>query len=294
MPGIEAMDLSIIIVSYNTVDQIAGCLHSILAHDGINCEIFVIDNASADGSLAFIKQYFPSVRLFANKKNRGFAAANNQVLNLCRGRFIFFLNPDTIVQPNAFAEAISFMDRSPQVGLAGTKIINPDRSIQESVSYRYPGEKYTTGELSGLQGAIACVLGASMIARPAIIKKIGGFDEDFFIYGEDQDICLRIRRLGYEIGYIDKAEVVHSGGKSERANTSAEVWRKKIRAEHLFYRKHYLRENIQKINRADLFKARWRILTLNIAMPLTKNREKAREKLIKYEVILQELFHAAE
>lgn len=276
------MDLSIIIVSYNTSDLIGTCLDSVTAADDVTKEVFVVDNASADGSAALIRKMFPSVSLIVNTENRGFAAANNQVLPHCRGRYIFFLNPDTDVVSGAFREAISYMDAMPNVGLAGTKIINPDGSYQDSISYRYPGEKYTTGELSGLKGQIACVLGAVMIARAELIKDMHGFDEDFFLYGEDQDLCLRIRKSGYEIGHIDSAVFVHYGGQSERQTTSSEVWKRKINAEFLFYRKHYLSKTIERIRRAHLLKARWRIATLKLTTTFSIDNNKAKEKLIKY------------
>jgi N-acetylglucosaminyl-diphospho-decaprenol L-rhamnosyltransferase len=278
------MDLSIIIVSYNTADLIASCLNSILTTN-IGKEIFVVDNASNDGIAKVVRDGFPLVHLVVNQENRGFAAANNQVLADCRGRYILFLNPDTQVMADTFGNAIYFMDDHPHIGLAGMKIINPDGTLQESVSYRYPGGKYAKSEMSGLSGRIACVLGAAMIARREIIQKTGGFDEDFFLYGEDQDLCLRIRKLGYEIGYIDAAVVVHLGGQSERQFTSAERWGRKVKAEYLFYRKHYLPETIARIRQGDLRKARWRIAMLKFTMPFAKDKTKAHEKLIKYEVI---------
>jgi len=277
--------LSIIIVSYNTADLIGNCLKSVFKASNITGEVFVVDNASTDGSSYFIKDNFPSVYLVANTKNAGFAAANNQVLPQCKGKYIFFLNPDTEVVSDVFSEAISFMDANPHVGLAGTKIINFDGTLQDSVSYKYPGQKYTTTELSDLPGNIACVLGASMIGRSEIINKIGGFDEDFFLYGEDQDLCLRIRKLGHEIGYIDSASVVHLGGQSEKSSLSSEVWGKKIHAEYIFYRKHYLQKTIKRIGRAHIIKAWWRIVTLKFFLPFAKEKTKAREKLGKYQVI---------
>ena len=277
--------LSIIIVSYNTADLIGNCLKSVFAASNITREVFVVDNASTDGSSDFIKDNFPSVHLVANTENIGFAAANNQVLPRCKGKYIFSLNPDTEVVSDTFSEAISFMDANPRVGLAGTKIINPDGTLQESISYRYPGEKYTTDELSGLPGSIACVLGASMITRSELIKKIGGFDEDFFLYGEDQDLCLRIRKSDHEIGYIDSAAVVHLGGQSEKNSLSSEVWKKKIRAEYIFYRKHYLPKTIKRISRANIIKAWWRIITLKLFVPFAKDKTKMKEKLGKYQVI---------
>jgi len=285
------MDLSVIIVSYNTANLIGTCLRSVIESDDIVKEVFVVDNASSDESVSYVRKNFPFVNLITNPENKGFGAANNQVLSQCTGRYIFFLNPDTIVLPGAFKKAISFMDAKPYIGLAGTKLIYPDSTPQESVSYRYPGQKYTSGEVSGFRGSIACVQGSSMIARSDIIKKVGGFDEDFFLYGEDEDLCLRIRKLDYEIGYIEEAIVIHLGGQSERQSTTAEKWGKKVRAEYLFYRKHYLPQTIERIRRADLLKAYWRIATLKLTMPLVKDKMKAREKLIRYQVINHEIRH---
>jgi GT2 family glycosyltransferase len=278
-------DLSVIIVSYNTANLIGNCLKSIFEASNLTREVFVVDNASTDGSSDFIKDNFPSVHLAVNTENLGFAAANNQVLPQCKGKYIFFLNPDTEIMSDTFSEAISFMDANPRIGLAGTKIINPDGTLQWSVSYKYPGQRYTASEVSDLPGKIACVLGASMIARSEVIKKIEGFDEDFFLYGEDQDLCLRIRKMGHVIGYIDSATVIHLGGQSEKDSLSSEVWKKKIHAEYIFYKKHYLPKTIKRISRANIIKTWWRIITLKLFLPFAKDKTKVKEKLGKYQVI---------
>jgi N-acetylglucosaminyl-diphospho-decaprenol L-rhamnosyltransferase len=143
--------------------------------------------------------------------------------------------------------------------------------------------------MDGLLGEIACVLGASMIARTDLIRRIGGFDEAFTLYGEDQDLCLRIRKAGYRIGSIDEAVVIHYGGRSERQTVPAEVWQKKTRAEELFYRKHYLPGTVARIRREDRIKARFRLLTLALTMPFLKDRQKAAEKRTKYRAIYEAL-----
>ena len=279
------IDLSLIIVSYNTAGLTCDCLESVLAADPGGRELFVIDNASTDGSAGRIEERFPAVRLIANTRNRGFSAANNQAIPQCRGRYLFFLNPDTRVRPDAFTRAVSFMDQNPQIGLAGCRMVNPDGTPQESVSCRYPGQKHCRGELGSLPGRIACVLGAAMIARTGLIRNLGGFDEDFFLYGEDQDLALRIRQSGFEIGFIPDAVVVHYGGKSESPANPIAMWEKKVRAEDIFYRKHYRPETIRRIRRAELLKAAWRRATLRLALPFAKDREKVRAKLIRYETI---------
>lgn len=253
------MDLSLIIVSYNTDALTCDCIESVIAADGGNQEIFVVDNASDDGSADIIKTRFPAVHLIANAENRGFAAANNQALPHCRGHYLFFLNPDTRVMPDAFTQAVSFMDEHPGIGLAGTRIVNPDGTPQESVSFRYPGQRHCSGELDGLPGPIACVLGAAMIARTVLIRELGGFDEIFFLYGEDQDLALRIRKSGFEIGFIPDAVVIHYGGQSEAPTGTAAMWEKKVQAENIFYQKHYRPETIHRIWRSERIKAAYRL-----------------------------------
>jgi len=278
------MDISVIIVSYNTAASTVECLKSVEAATGAK-EILVVDNASTDESIQKIHQLFPEVRLIANTRNRGFAAANNQVLPLCRGRYIIYLNPDTVVKPDTLRKAVVFMDAHPDVGLAGAKILNPDGSLQESVSYRYPGEKFTRGETDGLTGKIACVLGAFMIARKSLLDELHGFDEDFFLYGEDQDLAWRIREKGLSIGYIEDAEVFHWGGQSEVRTPPAAIFEKKLNAEYLFYVKHYKRETIERIKRAGRLKAVFRLFTLHLSLRFSAEKSKLQNKIDCYRLI---------
>lgn len=282
------MDISIIIVSYNTAALTVACLESVFASQRVSCEVFVVDNASRDDSAEIIRKKFPAVKLIANDTNRGFGAANNQALRDCTGRYVVFLNPDTTVEPLSFSTMIAFMDAHPEVGLAGPRVLNPDGTRQDSVSYRYPGHRHGAADIGSLPGEIACVLGACQIASAKLLHELGGFDEDFFLYGEDQDICLRIRKRGFRIGLIDDAVIMHHGGQSERTTLPAEVVRKKFRAELLFYRKHYRPETMQRICRAHRRRALWRMFSIRLALPLTSNKESARGKLSRYQVILEE------
>lgn len=282
------MDISIIIVSYNTVELTVACLESVLATQQVSYEVFVVDNASRDGSAEIIRKKFRSVKVIANDTNRGFGAANNQALKECSGRYVIFLNPDTTVEPLSFSRMMAFMDAHPEVGLAGPKVLNPDGTRQDSVSYRYPGHRYGATDIGPLPGEIACVLGACQIASAKLLHELGGFDEDFFLYGEDQDICLRIRKRGFRIGFIDDAVIMHHGGQSERTTLPAEVVRKKFRAELLFYRKHYRSETIQRICRLHYRRALWRMFSIRLTLSLTANKESARAKLSRYQVILDE------
>ena len=279
------MNISIIIVSYNTADLLMDCLVSLQAASGVEKEVFVVDNCSADNSAKMVAERFPEIGLIVNSENKGFGTANNQALKLCSGRYIVFLNPDTAIKPDTLHNAIEFMDANQHVGLAGSKIINPDGTPQESISYKYPGETYTSGETENLKGNIASVMGAFMITRKELIKDIGGFDEDFFLYGEDQDLCWRIRQKDFYIGYIEDAKVLHWGGQSEVHTLPAAIFAKKIKAEYLFYAKHYKPETIARIKKAEKLKAAFRLITLKIALPFSKEKTIVQNKIDRYRLI---------
>lgn len=281
----DTVELSIVIVSYNTAAFTLACLESLKDADG-NKEIWIVDNASMDDSVQRIRSQFPDANLIVNETNRGFAAANNKALPYCRGRYIVFLNPDTIVKPDALQKATDFMDANRQIGLAGAKILNPDGTLQESVSHRYPGEKFTSGETEGLEGNIACVLGAFMITRKDLIDGLGGFDEDFFLYGEDQDLAWRIREQGFPIGYIEDAEVFHWGGQSETGTPPAAVFTKKLHAEYLFYAKHYRPQTIARIKRTERRKAIYRLITLKMTAPFARDPAAHNNKVQCYRLAL--------
>lgn len=282
-------DVSVIIVSYNTADLLEACLESVLASKQVRCEVFVVDNASKDGSAEVVRERFPAVRLTANEDNRGFGAANNQALRECAGRYVIFLNPDTTVEPESFYRMVGFMESHPAVGLAGPRVLNPDGSRQDSISLRYPGHRYGAADLGPLPGEIACVLGACQIASRQLLLELGGFDEDFFLYGEDQDLCLRIRKRGHVIGLIDDAVIMHHGGQSEKTTLPAEVVRKKLRGEILFYRKHYRPETVSKLCEKLRRRASWRIFLLRLQLPLTLDKSVTQRKLVKYRVIREEI-----
>lgn len=278
------MNISVIIVSYNTVALTLACLDSLCLAES-DKEIFVVDNASTDNSIDAIRKQYPAVTLIANSQNRGFGAANNQALKICRGRYVVFLNPDTTIKMDTLEKAASFMETHPQTGLAGAKILNPDGTLQESVSYRYPGEKFTRGETAGLTGKIACVLGAFMIARKSLLDELNGFDEDFFLYGEDQDLAWRIREKGFSIDYIEDARVLHWGGQSEITTAPVALFEKKIKAEYLFYAKHYQPQTIERIKRAERLKAIYRLFTLKISLPFSAKKSIILNKIDCYRLI---------
>jgi len=283
-------DLSVIIVNYNTKDFLAECLNSVAAQSGIEFETFVVDNASRDNVGDMIRKDFPEVKFIQNEHNMGFGKANNQALRLCDSRYVYFLNPDTRVRPDAFRIMTEFMDSDAETGLAGTRIINPDGSSQPSVEKRYPGQRHSKEEQSAfrqMKGDIAWVSGASMVARQEAVASVKGFDEDFFLYAEETDLCLRIRKAGWAIGYIPEAVIVHWDGQSERNTAPAEVWKKKFRGELVFYKKHYSEKVVRKIRRASRIQAYWRIFTLKMTRPFFKDKEIRLRKMEKYKAALE-------
>jgi len=283
----ETCDLSVIIVTYNTADLLPRCLNSIASQTDVSFETIVVDNASTDNTVDLLREFAKHINLLTNEKNAGFARANNQAISASKGKYIYFLNPDTEVHAGAFKEILRFMKEHPEVGIAGTRIVNPDGSPQSSVEYKYPGQRHASEELKNLRGEIAWVLGASMVARQDTIHALGGFDERFFLYAEDIDLCLRARKDGWLIGYIPDAVITHWGGQSEQENPSYEVWAKKLAAELAFFQKHYTKDTLHSIARSNILQAYWRIFSLKATMPFLKNKEEALNKLDKYRLTLQ-------
>ncbi|HDO30047.1 MAG TPA: glycosyltransferase family 2 protein [Desulfobacteraceae bacterium] len=278
--------LSVIIVNYNTADLLPGCLDSI-GRQGVSCEIIVVDNASRDQSVDLLHERYPGVTVIANRTNEGFSRANNQGLRRCRGELVFFLNPDTIVQPGCLAAMLDFMPARPEVAMAGTALFDPDFSPHPSVEYTYPGHRYARQELSGLPGDIAWILGAALVSRRDRMERVGGFDERFFLYGEDVDLGLVMRKRGWRLGSIPGAGVVHLEGQSERNSAPMEVFKKKLRAELLFYDKHYSENTVRRICRAYEWQARWRLFSLRLTLPWCRDRETAGLKRDRYRVALE-------
>ena len=281
------LDLSIIIVNYNTADLLNQCLLSLDQDKGALFELIVVDNASKDHSDRVINEWGPRIKVIANDVNVGFGCANNQGIRISQGRYLFFLNPDTEVQPGAFLAMLDFMDAHPDIGLAGTKIFESDGTVQPSVEYVYPGQHYDTFDYRQLKGEIAWVSGASMIARKEAVEKLEGFDERFFLYAEEIDLCLRIRQAGWALGYIPDATIVHKGGGSSSGLSTKDVWRMKLSSERIFYQKHYSEIAQRRIRRANILQALWRLLSLAPVVPFVSNNAPARKKWAKYRSTLE-------
>lgn len=255
------IDLSIIIVNYNVKEFVLNLLGSISkALSNITTEIFVVDNASDDGSVDAIREKYPSVNLIDNKKNVGFGSANNQALELAKGRFILLINPDTIVREDTFSKMISFFESNPNCGIAGCKVLNPDGSLQLACRRGFPGPWTSFTKVMGLSTLfpksklfarynltyldenqtyeVDAVSGAFMMIRREAYEKIGGFDPQFFMYGEDLDLCYRTQKAGYKVYYVHETEIIHYKGESTKRSSIDET-KVFYDAMHLFVKKHF-------------------------------------------------------
>lgn len=267
--------ISIIIVTYNSADYIQDCINAVLSSTKISPEIFVVDNASADDTVDRIRSHFPDIHVIANPNNLGFGAANNLAIKAAKTDLVLLLNPDTVVYPESIGTLADFLNKHPEHSMVGPYIENADGSHQDSVSYKYPSQKFAANAVADLPGEIASILGACIMIRRSILNEINGFDEDFFLYGEDQDLCIRSRKLGYPVGYFPDSRIMHQGGLSEQFTPRLKVIEKKLNAEFLFYRKHYPLLAIQRIIEYKLRLNRLKLFLLGLSLLLGNNEHKA-------------------
>jgi len=248
------MDLSVIIVNWNTKDLLCQCLDSLTQRvEGIEMEILVVDNGSTDGSVTAVRGNFPGVRLIENPGNMGFAKANNHALSISKGRYLLLLNPDTQVKDEAIERMLSFMNAHAKAGLVGAQLLNADGTKQNSIAnfpslatellnknllrWLFP-EKFP-GKERDYPGPIEVdsVIGACMLVRREVLEQVGLLDEVYFLFLEETDWCYRMKKAGWKIYHIPQAEILHFQGKS------AEAEKGKARIEYYRSRYHYFRKN---------------------------------------------------
>ena len=233
------MKLSIVIVSYNVESYLKQCINSI--HESkinIDCEIIIIDNHSFDNSCKMILENFPNVKLISNDANLGFSKAANIGIKASKGDFVCVLNPDTLISENVFTILIKYLNENKKIGCIGPKILNADGTLQLACKRSFPTPLISFYKLIGLSTllpkskifgkynltyldkesihSIDAISGSFMLFRKEVLLKIGLFDEDFFMYGEDLDICYRIKSAGYSIVYNPNASIIHYKGESTR------------------------------------------------------------------------------
>jgi len=248
------VDLSIIIVNWNTKEFLLPCVKSVLEiGQGISSELIVVDNGSWDGSGDEVKKTFPFIHLVENEKNLGFAKAVDQGLQKASGKYVLLLNPDTRVKHGAIVQLLSFMDSHLETGVAGAQLLNSDGTKQNSIANfpslatellnkrvlrwlfpkRFPGKERNYSEPIEVDS----VIGACMMVRRDALDQVGLLDEDYFLFLEETDWCYRIKRAGWKIYHVPQAEVYHFQGKS------AEAERKRAKVEYYRSRYHFFKKN---------------------------------------------------
>ena len=263
------LDLATIIVSWNVRDYLSDCLRSVYA-DLMRCnlqgEIWVVDNASTDGSQELLTDLFPQANFLFNEGNPGFGAASNQGMRAAASangpgpRYFLLLNPDTMIRPGALGQMVACLDEMPEAGVVGARLVYGDGRFQHS-AFNFPGVAQLAFDLfplpdrlydSSLNGryprkcyrpsagpfAVDHPLGAAMLVRRDVAEATGGFDESFYMYCEEIDWCWRIRDAGWSIFTVPRAEVVHYGGESTKqvpADSIVNLWRSRS----FLYRRHH-------------------------------------------------------
>ena len=254
-------DISIIIVNYNVKEYLLNLLHSIdKAKNKLKVKIYVVDNASTDGSKEIIPSRFPEIEYIYNETNVGFGKANNQAIRIANSEFTLLINPDTIVSEDTLTKMFFHLKSNPEIAAAGCKILNPDgtfapesrRSIPTirsaaskvlGLSSLFPKSKVFSGYYLGWldedePSYIPVLSGSFMFFRTDILKKLDGFDERFFMYGEDIDLCYRVSKLGYKISYFPETSIIHYKGESTKKGDLKYV-RLFNKANYQFFQKHF-------------------------------------------------------
>ena len=238
------VDLTVVIVNYNVKEFLGTCLASVQkASEGLTTELFVVDNNSTDGSISFLKERFPDVNYIINEENVGFGKANNQAIRQAKGKYTLLLNPDTIVQEDTFKVLINYMNENSSCGACGCKILNPDGSFApesrrsvptvSTALYKavgltalFPKSKIFGAYYQGWKdedegGEVPVLSGSFMFFRTSCLKDLEGFDERFFMYGEDIDLCYRANKAGWSIHYVPETSILHYKGESTKKNEIA-------------------------------------------------------------------------
>lgn len=262
------MDLSIIILNWNTCALLEKCLLSLRRpQPGLEYEVIVVDNASEDNSREMVRDLFAEVRLHVNKTNIGFGAGNNTGVPLATGRWVLFLNSDTVVEEGALAKLVEYADSRPELGVVGPKLLNGDGSLQFSCRHYptlgvgifrntplgrlFPKNKYATDYLMqdwdhAEPRDVDWVSGAALMIRRRLIEQVGAFDEDFFMYCEDVDLCWRANDAPHpdlpgqtwKVGYYPDSIIYHLIGKSSDQVPTRMTY-EFHRSQYLFYKKRY-------------------------------------------------------
>ncbi len=252
------MDLTVSIVTYNSEEHIRACLEAIYANTSrLDFEVHVVDNASTDRSAEIVREMFPQARLVRNAKNVGFGGGNNPVLRETRARYALVLNPDVLVSPGSLEAMVSFMDENREVGALGCKLLNPDRSLQFScrrypkahvfllralfLDTLYPGarplRRYFMRDWDHNHSAeVDWLVAACMMLRTSVLREVGLFDERFFLYYEDVDLCRRIAHHS-KICYCPWIEMLHHHRQESHGVRSMRCTFEHLKSAYRYFRK---------------------------------------------------------
>jgi len=258
-------ELSIVIVNYNAKKYLEQCLGSIYkSSPQINFELILIDNGSIDNSTFMVKEKFPMVKLIENRKNEGFVKAVNKGIKLCKAKYVLSLNNDTFIYQNSLGELLKFMNSHPEVGICGPKVLNSNGTIQHQCKRGFPTISSAFYYFLGLHkyfpksktfghylmtylnpeeiSEVDSVSGACLMVKREIIEQVGLLDEDYIMYGDDLDLCYRIKKIGLKVYYVPTAQIIHYGGvSSQKLPYKGVIWF--YRAMYIFYKKHYAKKS---------------------------------------------------
>jgi len=231
-------DLSIVIISFNTIEMTRNCLRSVFDNLGaLSAQIIVVDNNSADQSAQMVKEEFPTVELIENAKNKGFAAANNQAFAITKSGLILLLNSDTLILGNTLQNSVNYMKQHPDVGAFGCRVLNGDKTVQRTCS-QFPTHLNLGLMLFGLdrlpfpkffgkyqfrhwnrdsERDVDVVSGCYLLTRQTVLDTVGMLDEDFFFFGEETEWCKRIYDGGWKVRFAPVGEIIHFGGGSVKS-----------------------------------------------------------------------------
>lgn len=255
------MKLSVIIVNYNVRYFLAHCLASVYsAIQGMEAEVIVVDNCSCDGSLDYLEEKFPQVQFIANTVNTGFAKANNLALSRAKGTFVLYLNPDTLVSENAIKSCLAFFESNSTVGALGVKMVDGSGIFLPESKRAFPSPLVSFYKLSGLSALfpasrrfgkyalgylnenlvheVEVLAGAFLMARTSLLHNSKGFDERYFMYGEDIDLSYCLQQMGYKNYYLGNVSIIHFKGESAQKGSFNHL-KNFYKAMILFVDKHY-------------------------------------------------------
>ncbi len=243
--------VSIILVNYNGAQITIDCLHSIRSQlHSVPYEVIVVDNASTDQSADLIQETFPEVKLLRQSENRGFGAGNNIGARNASGKYLFFLNTDTILTCDLLPHLIEVMEKDSSIGIVGPRLLNSDGSLQlstarsisfwgeyqdlkQKLDYRNLEQRSRIYEQFETMQEVDIVIGAALFMRKKLFESLGGFDETFFMYFEESDLCQRAKLKGWKNIYVPSISLIHLGGYS--VNKVADQLRLEYRRSQLYY-----------------------------------------------------------